>query len=281
MATPQGVMPASRIHPGQPTVCMVGGLPKFVLVKSVKHIRSATLVWVYGDLGDVHLGPETAVVTSSGLITAEELAYRRDGRSIGRMRGDWPKTEKPIWNLKHLATSDVPVPGEESFIRATIVSQEAPFENPTILRIGAHPQQVSRRFEAYLGGGDWNVVVGPCGWSWLTRGRKNKKERINEVVSAHDILCLWKPGAAPESYLLPIEAEETRLSTFALLSASGFFFTVDYRPRYFPIEVQIELGDAISHASIQGVLHRDGKPVVELTLAEAGYLVVGGFLCSQ
>lgn len=251
-------------------------------------MEQAIAYWVYGDSGDIAVSGDTSLVTTSGLVPARELCERRDPRSIGRMHGAWPQTETPsgALNRKHPATGanqwDEGV-GNET-IRARIKSLSiAGTGRSGVHRIGSHPRLAAEAFQFVVVEAECELLEGPCGWSWLVARKPARKavQPKQKTTTVENVLCLWKPGLVAGTYSLPIEAEHIRLFTYALLHGFGHHFIVDYRPRYFPVEVSLQFTEAKPHSSIQGVLPEPSSRLIDITLASPGYPVVGGFLCSQ
>ncbi len=279
--TETGPIPVAEITEGSRVLCMREGKPRWVAVRALG--RGEAGAWagvrVFTDAGDLLLGASTALVTSNGLRTGQELADMRDPQALGRMEGAWPL-------LETAAPPEQPPTEEVSTLicdRLASLSLLKGVKNQ-IFRVGSHSQKVLRLFERAVIGIECVLEPGMAGWSWLApRGTRPRgtfapnRETLTECA-----LALWQ---VPEQgrYRLSLDHLEGRSFTLAVLYWCGMSFRTDFRPRYSPLQVELELqARSTPHAEIQGVASLPTASLIEVTLAERGcYMVVSGLLCGQ
>jgi hypothetical protein len=261
---------------------MSQGKPRWVTVRASAKIESITSagVRVFTDAGDVLIGTGTSLVTSNGLRTGQELAELRDRRTIGRMEGSWPLLETAA------PPNEPPTAEAAALIYDRLYSLSLlDGTNHPLFRVGSHPKRLLGLFEQAVIGRKCLLEPGMAGWTWLApehQGSRRIAVAPNTATLAECALALWQ---LPEEgrYRLPLNQLEARSFTLAVLYCCSITFRTDYRPRYSPLQVDLDLeGKSRPHAEIQAVVSTSSAVLTEVTLGERGcYMVVSGLLCGQ
>lgn len=261
---------------------MSHGMPRWVAVRALAQTEmpSSAGVRVFTDVGDVLIGTGTALVTSNGLRTGQELAELRDRRAVGRMEGSWP--------LLETAAPPAESPTEEA--TALICSRLSSLSHVdgsrrSLFRVGSHSRRVLGLFERAVIGRQCLLEPGIAGWTWLApqdEGSRNVAAAIDRDTLVECALALWQ-FQEEGRYRLPLEELEARSFTLAVLYCCATSFHTDYLPRYSPLHADLELeARSRPHAEIQAVASTSTAVLTEVTLEERGcYMVVSGLLCGQ
>lgn len=277
-----GPVPVGEVSKGTRVLCMSQGKPRWVEVRASAFRESvgSTGVRVFTDAGDVLIGTGTSLVTSNGLRTGQDLVELRDPRTIGRMEGSWPL-------LETAATPNEPPTKEGAALIYERLSSLSLLDgsNGPLFRVGSHPKRLLGLFEQAVIRRRCLVEPGMAGWTWLApqdQGSRSEMVAPNSETIADCALALWQLPKEGR-YRLPLDHVEGRSFTLAVLYCCGVHVRTDYRPRYSPHYVDLEL-EATSrpHAEIQAVAAASAALLTEVTLSERGcYMVVSGLLCGQ
>ncbi len=272
---------ASSLRSGASVLGIVAGKLGFVRLASVKPIDplGSPAVWVCTDAGDLILGAESQVATSGGLRTARDLLALRDRTSIGRMTGEWPSVE--AYGGAGEARSGARISLLLEHLRATAEIEGA---NSHVIRVGSLTTRSINETGSLLVGGPCEMEPGPLGWSWLRNvsGKPSKPLTATAEGVYRALLALWQTGGEEKLFKLPIELTQLRWLSLVVLAELGTPYALDYRPRYWPIEVELSLvTEHQHHASIQIVLPIKVEGLVDLETATSGcYIIANNLLCA-
>lgn len=265
---------------GAELLCSHQGRPRWVPLRSLQtlHDSRSTAILVLTDGGELLLHEDSAVVTTSGLQRAAELAMLRDIEAIGRMEGQWPLLERAATPAT-VSLQDLP----RLFGRLASLSNIGSNSSP-VYRVGSHPPEVLSAFEENAVCRPCSVEKGLAGWSWLlpSRQKLTRQGKGNVAALSRCALALWQSRDA-EGLSLPIELEKQRCFSLATMWFAGRPYQADYRPRYRPNQVSLLVAtDPLPHARIQAIVGVPNQQLVQLELREKGcYPIINGLLCGQ
>lgn len=283
LLTPLGPKRLEAIKDGELVLCMSGGSPKWVGILERRRVEPAQrpAVLLYTAAGSLCLAPSTRLVCSGGLCSAGDLLERRNTSVVGRMEGDWPPLERAL--VYEPLTSDSPSL-EAVASRFADAANIGTQRNP-IFRLGAHEPKTINHFAQYAVQRECSAEPGLTGWTWLLpveSARPPAKRRIDPKDIAACSLALWQP-VEEGRYRLPLELTDVASYTMGALYNCGALFDTEYRPRYLPAHVELQLlENPMPHASLQGAFECASDTLTEVRIGDRGcYLVVSGLLCSQ
>ena len=277
----EGPTLASSLQRGASVLGIVAGKLDFVQLGSVNliDVRGNGAVWVCTDAGDLILGAESEIATSGGLRTAGDLLALRDGTSIGRMSGEWPSIEAYGGAGEARAGAQVSMLLEH--LRATGEMEGA---SSHVIRVGSLSRDSVKETGSLLVGGQCEMEPGPVGWSWLRKvsGKPSKAPTASAEGVYRALLALWQAGGDEGLFRLPVELTRLRWLSLAVLAELGTPYALDYRPRYWPIEVELSpVTEHQHHASVQIVLPVKAERLVDLEAAASGcYIIANNLVCS-
>lgn len=272
---------ASSLRDGATVLGIHAGKLGLVRLASVKPIDSqrSPPVWVCTDAGDLILGAESQLATSGGLRTAGDLLALRDGTSIGRMSGEWPSIEAYGGGKEPRAGIRLSSVLEQ--LRASAAVKGAGFE---IIRVGSLSTGALVETGSLLVSGRCEMEPGPVGWSWVRRA--SDKRSVVPTPTAEGVhrvlLSLWQASPNDQVVKLPMELRALRWLSLVVLSELGRPYTLDYRPRYWPLEVELSpVAEPQPHAAVQVVLPVNVEGLIELETATSGsYIIANNLLCA-
>ena len=283
VVTRRGLIVAAEVVPSDEILVLVAGKPAYVKVGTVSvDQRDASAAWLCCATGDIVAGGSTRIVTAVGPLTANQLLEMSETEEIGRMAGEWPLLEVFFDSAPSMVT--VTPSWAESIRRLCSVHAHDASHLP-LVRVGLPNQSTLRLVETFLTGGPAELELGPTGWSWIRPAQDTgtaastttQPPSIDEALQV--MLALWQPRDEGTSSL-PIEHRDIRHWTIALLGILHRSYRLEYRPRYFPLEVAIrETTTPEHHSPLQVLLPAPTESMVRLTLARAGcYVVANQFL---
>jgi hypothetical protein len=202
----------------------------------------------------------------------------RDGSAIGHMDGSWPPCERAQLSAMDLGT-EIGV----ATLSSLVASWGSAFlPSLDIVRVGSHPEDRIERFIRLIMRTDCEAEPGLAGWSWV-RPSGRRSAAVSDADSLSELamaaLTLWQQG--PDGgYRLPVELCELAMLTTALLSAADVPFLLTFRPRYAPVQVDLQLEERTSpHASVQVVRMVSVPAMLDVELDATGaYLIASGHL---
>jgi hypothetical protein len=237
-------------------------------------------VTLFTDVGDLLIGADTSVVTTAGLQTVAELAERRDRRAIGRMEGRWPLLEKAAISgeLRTGAGSSSRILQKIAAL-CNISSDDRP-----VFRVGTHPRSRLMQLETLAIQRSCAVREGLTGWKWMVPQQRSAVAATSSSLEDPLVECalaLWQV-TQDGHIVLPMELVDARAFSLGMLYYCGRNVRVDYRPRYLPRQVSLELDcSSAPHARIQAVVENRSPSFTDVAVTDPGcYMVVNGLLCA-
>jgi len=279
LLSPVGPVLASALDNGSEVLGVVSGKRGVVQVTSPEDVgaKESPAVWICTDAGDLVLGSDSQLATSRGLLTGRSLLELRDGTTVGRMSGEWPSVEA------YGGESTTPTPTQISaFLEHLSAAAVVEGAGGNTLRVGSLPGTKDAA-ASLLAGGAYEMEPGPAGWSWIRRKASSASQgSATAELLYRAVFHLWQKGDGKDSYRLPMEITRLRWLSVLILAELGRPYMLDYRPRYWPMEVELVPGDKHRQlAKVQTVLPIHQRALVKFQTAPRGsYVVANTFLCT-
>lgn len=281
--TRKGALAVSQTQPNDEVLALVGGKPDFVRVVRVEvSLGGRDATWLCCSSGDIVIGESTRIVTSLGLRSGRDLNQHGSVSDIGRMTGDWPPLE--VFSDGADCSKEMNPDWERVLCQFVEHARISSTGSKSVLRVGYIPEQSRQALGQLLVGGVSELEVGPAGWSWLRHLRDTEKAppALTNRIVRQAVLAFWQSQDLGETFILPIEAVDTRHLSIACLGLIGDSYRLDYRPHYLPLEsVLTQAANPEHHSPLQVLLRVERCPLVGIELARSGcYLVANQLLCA-